>query len=46
MTPMPLRAIRVGDELWAKVRAKAKTEGVTASEVIRRLLAEWIEATR
>lgn len=44
MTPgnTPLRAIRVPDELWAKVQKKAAQEGTSASEVIRKLLTEWV----
>ena len=39
----PHRPIRINDALWAKVQAKAAKEGTTASEVIRRLLAAWVE---
>lgn len=39
---MPLRAIRVSDELWTKAQEKATKEGTTASEAIRKLLTEWV----
>lgn len=39
----PLRPTRIPDELWNAVRAKAAAEGTTASEVIRRLLTEWLK---
>lgn len=37
------RPIRMPDELWDAVQAKAEAEGTNASEVIRRLLSEWLE---
>ena len=39
----PHRPIRINDELWAKAQAKAKAENTTASEVIRKLLTEWVD---
>ena len=36
------RPIRISDELWAKAQAKAHNEGTNASEVIRKLLTEWV----
>ena len=39
----PHRPIRINDELWAKAQSKAAKEGTTASEVIRKLLTEWVE---
>lgn len=36
------RPIRMPDELWDAVQAKAEAEGTNASEVIRRLLSEWL----
>lgn len=38
----PKRPIRIPDELWNAVQAKVKSEGTNASEVIRRLLTEWL----
>lgn len=38
----PHRVVRISDEAWAAVQAKAAGEGATASEVVRRLLAEWL----
>lgn len=37
------RPIRMPDELWDAVLVKAEAEGTNASEVIRRLLSEWLE---
>lgn len=37
------RQVRISDDLWTRAQAKAAEEGTTASEVIRRLLAEWLE---
>lgn len=39
----PHRPIRISEELWAKAQAKAAAEGTTASQVIRRLLEEWVD---
>lgn len=36
------RPIRMPDELWDAVLVKAEAEGTNASEVIRRLLSEWL----
>lgn len=38
----PKRPIRISDELWNAVQAKVKAEGTNASEVIRRLLTDWL----
>lgn len=40
------RPIRMTDELWEAAQTKAETEGTNASEVVRRLLAEWIDGSR
>lgn len=42
MAAMPLRNIRVDDELWEAVADKAAVEGRTASEVVRELLTAWV----
>jgi len=39
-----LRNVRVADDLWDAALARAEREQTTVSEVIRRLLAEWVEA--
>jgi hypothetical protein len=36
------RNVRIGDDLWAAVLAKAESEGRTASEVVRELLSRWV----
>lgn len=38
----PLRTIRVPDDLWHAVQAKAKEEGETATGVILKQLEEWL----
>ncbi|HEY4752601.1 MAG TPA: ribbon-helix-helix domain-containing protein [Candidatus Limnocylindrales bacterium] len=40
---IPARSVRIPDVLWAKVVAKAEREGVSVGEIIRRLLAAWVE---
>lgn len=39
----PHRPIRIKDELWDPAREKAAAEGTNLSEVIRRLLNEWLQ---
>lgn len=39
----PRRTFRCEDEVWIPAQAKAKAEGTNASEVIRRLLSEWLQ---
>lgn len=41
--PTPLRAIRVDDTLWEAVQAKAASEGTSVSEVVRSMLAQWVD---
>lgn len=43
---MPMRTIRIPDELWAAAQAKAEAEGVTVSEVVRRELERWVRKRR
>lgn len=38
----PKRPIRIPNELWEAALTKAREEGTNASEVIRRLLTEWL----
>jgi hypothetical protein len=38
----PLRTIRVSDDLWKAVQAKAKDEGETVTAVILKQLEEWL----
>jgi len=40
----PARAVRVDDELWARVQARATAEGLKPSDVIRALLQEWVDS--
>lgn len=40
---MPLRNIRIPDPLWRRAQEKASREGVSLSEVVRRLLTAWVE---
>lgn len=37
-----LRAIRIPDDLWAALRARALEDGVTVSEVMRELARLWL----
>ncbi len=37
-----IRHVRVETELWVTACVKAETEGVTISELVRRLLAEYV----
>lgn len=39
----PHRPIRIKDELWLPAKEKAAAQGTNASEVIRRLLTEWLK---
>ena len=38
-----LRAVRVPDDLWGAALHKAEKEHTSVSEVIRHLLAVWVE---
>jgi len=38
----PLRNVRVSEELWQKVKAKAESKGETVSDVIRRALERYV----
>ena len=38
----PQRAIRVPDELWAAASARAKSEDITLSQLIRRWLSDYV----
>jgi predicted DNA binding CopG/RHH family protein len=37
------RAIRIDSDLWERVKAKAKADGVTVSDLIRDLLRKWLQ---
>ena len=39
----PARAVRIEDEVWARVKAVAKRRGTTASEVVRTALVEHLK---
>lgn len=41
--PMPLRAVRVDDDLWQALREAAAEEGMDASKVIRWLVQGWLD---
>ena len=38
----PIRGIRIPDELWHAAQEHAAADGVTVSEVVRTMLAEWV----
>lgn len=38
----PIRGVRIPDDQWAAVQAKAASEGRTASDVVRDLLTEYV----
>jgi hypothetical protein len=42
---LPRRSFRVEDELWDAAMAKAKSEDLTLSQVIRRGLTEYVKKT-
>jgi hypothetical protein len=39
--PTPMRSVRIDDDLWEAVKAKAAAQGTTAAEVIVRGLRGW-----
>ena len=39
----PLRNVRVPDALWGAAGVKAQSENTDRSEVIRRLLEQWLD---
>lgn len=39
----PQRGIRIEEDLWAEVKARADTEGINVSELVRQLLRGWLE---
>ena len=41
--PTPLRSLRIDDERWDRLLAKAEDEGTTASEVLRKLIDAYLE---
>jgi hypothetical protein len=43
MTPTPIRCVRVSQDLWSAVTAKATDEGKTASQVIVEALKQYIK---
>ena len=38
----PIRNLRIADDLWLAVKAKAERQGTDVSTVIRDLLARWV----
>lgn len=43
MTPTPIRCVRVSQELWNLVTAKATDEEKTASQIVIEALKEYIK---
>jgi hypothetical protein len=43
MTPTPIRCVRVSQDLWSAVTAKATDEGKTASQIIVEALKQYIK---
>lgn len=41
--PTPLRAIRIHNNLWNQLKAKAKANGTDASEIVRQLISNYLE---
>lgn len=39
-----LRNVRIAEELWGAAQQRANCESTTVSEVIRRLLTEWVDS--
>lgn len=39
----PLRNIRISDELWESVKARAAVDGRDVSSVVRELLERWVK---
>lgn len=39
---VPLRSIRIPDDLWNAAKAKSSSEGTSVAAVINGLLAEWV----
>ena len=39
----PHRVVRIDDELWHAAQAKARDNGETVSEIIRRALREYVK---
>jgi negative regulator of replication initiation len=46
MVPTRTRGIRVPDELWQQVTEQAERFGVTASDVARAVLHQWVRLTQ
>ncbi len=38
----PARAVRISDEVWAAAQARAKKDGVTTTDVVRRALVKYL----
>jgi len=39
-----LRNVRIPDDLWDAALSRAQTEETTVSEVVRKLLKEWVDS--
>ena len=42
----PLHSFRCDDELWEAVKVRARENGETIADVLRRALADYMEVTR
>lgn len=42
----PMRYIRIADELWSEFQEATKAAGLNASEVIRQLVRQWLDANK
>ena len=43
MTSTPQRSIRIPDPLWSRVQTQAAREGVSVSDLVRGLIAGWLD---
>lgn len=39
----PARSVRIDDDVWSRARARAKSDGITISEVINRFVEGYAE---
>lgn len=42
----PVRTFRLAEDIWHKLQAAAKREGITASDLLRRLVEEYLGRKR
>jgi predicted HicB family RNase H-like nuclease len=43
LSSTPARSVRIPEQLWKQVKAKAKSEHTSVSAIIIRLLVQWVE---